>query len=219
MRCSMIKSPRHIPLLVAAVAAFSLQTASAQIPATIHSVSSNLKDVTGFDRTAEYVVDGSGFSDGTHSINPEANMWLNNGTFAEPNDLEPEITFDLGSVQDVASMTVWNYNETLPNRPELLGRGVGSADILVAGEDLVFSTLIASQAFDIAPGVEDVDFGQTIGLNTSARYIKLDILGNSGGDNNFVGLSEVQFNAVPEPASLMGLLLGLAVVTASRRRR
>ncbi|MEZ6121287.1 MAG: hypothetical protein R3C28_32625 [Pirellulaceae bacterium] len=39
---------------------FSNQTV-AQIPATIYSVSSNLKDVSGFDRTAEHVVNGAGF--------------------------------------------------------------------------------------------------------------------------------------------------------------
>lgn len=210
---------KRLTLSIAALVAISFQMASAQIPATIHSVSSNLKDVSGFDRTAEYVVDGAGFAGGTHSINPEGTMWLNNGTFAAPNDLEPEITFDLGSVQDIASMKVWNYNETLPDRSELLGRGVGSADILTAGEDLVFSTLISGQAFDIAPGVEDIDFGQTIDLNTSARYVKLDILGNAGGDNDFIGLSEVQFNAVPEPASLITILVGLAMLTTSRRWR
>ncbi|MFC1757473.1 DUF4457 domain-containing protein [Planctomycetota bacterium] len=214
-----MKCKRRITLLIAALFAINFQMASAQIPATIHSVSSNLKDVAGFDRTAEYVVDESGFSGGTHSINPESTMWLNNGTFAAPNDLEPEITFDLGSLQDIASMKVWNYNESLPNRPELLGRGVGSANILVAGEDLVFSTLISGQAFDIAPGVEDIDFGQTIDLNTSARYVKVDIIGNAGGDNDFVGLSEVQFNAVPEPASLITVLIGLAMLIPSRRRR
>ena len=74
------------------------------IAATIHSVSSNLADSTGFDRTADYVVDLSGWNDGTHVINPEGTMWLNNGVFAEPNDLEPEITFDLGGVTSIESV-------------------------------------------------------------------------------------------------------------------
>ena len=191
----------------------------AQIPATVYSVSSNLKDVTAFDRTAEYVVNEAGFSAGTHSINPEGTMWLNNGTFAAPNDLEPEITFDLGSVQSIGSMKVWNYNETLTGRPELLGRGVGSADILVAGDDLVFTTLISGQVFDPAPGVEDVDFGQSIALNVDARYVKLDIGGNLGGDNNFVGLSEVQFYPVPEPSSVLTLLVGMLLCISAVRRR
>lgn len=214
-----MKFKPQVSLLIATLVAVTFQAASAQIPATIHSVSSNLKDVTAFDRTAEYVVNGAGLTGQNHSITPDGTMWLNNGTFADPNDLEPEITFDLGSVQAIGSMKVWNYNETLPDRPELLGRGVGSADILVAGEDLVFATLISAQAFDTAPGLDDVDFGQTIDLNTSARYVKLDILANAGGDNGFVGLSEVQFNAVPEPASLLTLLIGLAMLTVSKRRR
>lgn len=209
----------RVALCLVASCVMSFQSASGQIPATIHSVSSNLKDVTGFDRTAEYTVNGAGLTGQNHSINPEGTMWLNNGTFAAPNDLEPEITFDLGSVQSVASMKVWNYNETLPGRPELLGRGVGTADILVAGEDLAFTTLIAGQAFNIAPGVEDADFGQTIPLNTDARYVKLDISANAGGDNNFVGLSEVQFNAVPEPSSLLTLIIGLTMLGYSNRRR
>ncbi len=208
-------------LFVAAtlMAALSVETSWSQIPATIHSVSSNLKDVTGFDRTAEYVVDGAGLVGDTHSIGPDGTMWLNTGTFAAPNDLEPEITFDLGSVQTLASMKVWNYNETLPNRAELLERGVGAADILVAGEDLVFSTLISAQPFDIAPGLDDVDFGQVIDLDgANARYVKLDILNNHGGDNDFIGLSEVQFMAVPEPSSCLALFLGIAVLSVSRRR-
>ncbi len=202
------------------VFACSIESAVAQIPASIQSVSSNLGDVSGFDRIADHLVSGAGLVGQTHSINPEGTMWLNTGTFAEPNDLEPEITFDLGSVQPLASMKVWNYNETLPNRPELLGRGVATGDILVAGEDLMFSSLIPNQSFDIAPGVEDVDFGQVIGLmGTDARYVKLDISANHGGDANFVGLSEVQFFAVPEPTGGLALLLGVGTVVCSFRHR
>lgn len=214
-----MKTSVRVSFLIVAMLAMNLESASAQIPAVIHSVSSNLKDSTTFDRTAEYVVNGAGFDAGNHSINPEGTMWLNTGTFADPNDLEPEITFDLGSVQELGSMKVWNYNETLEGRPELLGRGVGSADILIAGEDLVFTTLISGQQFDIAPGVEDVDFGQWIDLNANARYVKLDVLSNAGGDNDFVGLSEVQFYAVPEPASLVSLFVGMVVLSAVRHRR
>jgi hypothetical protein len=200
--------------------AFGVESAVAQIPASIHSVSSNLGDVTGFDRIADHVVSGAGLVGQTHSINPEGTMWLNTGTFTEPNDLEPEITFDLGSVQPLASMKVWNYNESLPNRPELLGRGVATADILVAGEDLTFSTLIPNQAIDIAPGVEDADFGQVIDLlGQDARYVKLDISANHGGDADFVGLSEVQFFAVPEPTGGLALLLGVGMLVCSLRRQ
>jgi hypothetical protein len=218
--CFVWRSPRvWRPLAALAFVALSVGTVGAQIPATIHSVSSNLKDSTAFDRTALYVVNGAGLSGQTHSINPEATMWLNTGTFAQPNDLAPEITFDLGSVVSLASVKVWNYNETLAGRPELLGRGVGTADILVAGEDLAFTTLISQQAFDKAPGLDNVDFGQVINLSgAQARYVKFDVLSNQGGDNNFVGLSEVQFFAVPEPSSVVSLWAGAALVALVRRQ-
>ena len=61
----------------------------------------------------DFVVDLSGWDDDTHSISPEGTMWLNNGTFAEPNDLDPEITFDLGGVVSLDQVKVWNYNEEL----------------------------------------------------------------------------------------------------------
>ena len=164
------------------------------LPATILSVSSNLADHSGFNRTADYVLDLSGWTnEGFHSIGPEGNMWLNTGSFVEPNDLEPEIAFDLGAVVEIDSVKVWNYNETLPGRDELLGRGVAAADILVAGEDLEFTVLAEGVEFDIAPGVEDEDFGQIIDLGVEARYVKFDILSNHDGDNDFVGLSEVIF--------------------------
>ncbi len=121
-------------------------------------------------------------------------MWLNNGSFVEPNDFDPEITFDLGSVRSIDRMKIWNYNETLEGRPELLGRGVSSANILVAGEDQVFTTLISEQDFDVAPGDATIDFGQIVDLmDVQARYVRFEILGNHDGDNDFVGLSEVRF--------------------------
>ena len=73
-------------------------------------------------------------------------------------------------------------------------------DILIAGADGVFSSLIENQAFDEAPGAGDIDFRQTIDLTgVKAQFIKLDISGNLGGDNDFVGLSEVQFEGTLSP--------------------
>lgn len=162
---------------------------------SIHEVSSNLGDNTNFNRTAEHIISGAGLneSEQAHSINPEGTMWLNNGSFAEPIDLEPFITFDLGSVVDVDSVKIWNYNETLEGRPELLGRGVATMDILVAGEDLQFQTLLSEVELEIAPGFEDEDFSESFDLGVAARYVRFEILSNHEGDNDFVGLSEVRF--------------------------
>lgn len=192
------------------------------LPTTIASVSSNL---AGFNRNAAYAVSGAGLDYGdTHTIAPDGNMWLNQGTFGgDPSihDLAPEITFDLGSVQKIATMKIWNYNETVPGREdELLGRGVAMTDVLVAGEDQVFFPLYTFLEIDRANGDSTVDFSQSFDMGgVMARYVKLDILSNHGGDNNFVGLSEVQFFGVPEPSTYALAAVGLATLAFARRRR
>jgi hypothetical protein len=182
----------------------------APIPATVSDASSQ---IAGFDRGFAHAVDGSGllFAD-AHSVVPDGTMWLSGGTFGAEIDVEPEITFDLGSVKDIDRMKIWNYNEYRPDLPdrleELLGRGVKKTDILIAGEDGVFTTLVQGLELKRAPeGGDTVDFSETIDFNGArARYVKLDILSNHNGRDftdplgddllqNFAGLSEVQFFA------------------------
>src|SRR5205814_1319589 len=111
-----------------------------------------------------------------------------------PNDLNPSIQFDLGSVQPIRWMRVWNYNEFIAGRPELLSRGVSRADVLVAETNGGFATLLSGQSFAKAPGTQ-TDFSETFDFGgVRAQFVRLEKLTNfPGGDNNFVGLSEVQF--------------------------
>jgi hypothetical protein len=195
------------------------------LTATIHSVSSEL--VTGFNRGAVNVVNGSGLNpDGSHSIAPDANMWLNagNGCCGDaPDPLQPgaEIAFDLGSVVALDRMKIWNYNETLPDRTELLGRGARLADVLISDDGVTFVPLLEDVTLAMAPGTADVDFGEVIELfGAEAQYVKLSIKDNFDvGDNDFIGLSEVQFYQVPEPSSLMLVLFGMIACLRFRGRR
>jgi hypothetical protein len=183
----------------------------APIPATVSQVSSEIG--APFDRGSAHVVDGSGllYAD-AHSAVPDGTMWLSGGTFGAEIDVEPEITFDLGSVKDIGRMKIWNYNEYRPDLPdrlqELLGRGVKETNILIAGEDGVFTTLLSEYELERAPeGGDTMDFSETIDFGgVRARYVKLDILSNHNGRDftdptgddglqNFAGLSEVQFFA------------------------
>jgi len=177
------------------------------------------------------VLDGSGFDEalGTHTVTPDGTagggMWLNNGTFAAPNDPNAPgavITFDLGGSTALNSVTVWNYNETA--RPDLVNRGANAAQILVASEEGGAFTSLGDFNFTVAPGVADQNFGQIIDLSTfpeagDARLVRFNITSNHGGDNNFVGLSEVRFDGtqVPEPSAGILALIGLA--GCLRRRR
>jgi hypothetical protein len=197
------------------------ETRDLPIPATVSDVSSS---IFGFNRDASYAVNGAGLGGTMHSRTPNGSMWLNQGTFAnvpaEEFDTDPYIVFDVGSEKSLDRMVVWNYNEFIPNGAGLLNRGIKTADILVAGEDGVFTPFIVGQELTIAPGTDDVDFSQAIDLaGTTARYIKLDNLVNYGDVDNFVGLSEVQFYAVPEPTSIALLAIAFGALGVVRRFR
>ncbi|MCA9265007.1 MAG: DUF4457 domain-containing protein [Planctomycetales bacterium] len=212
----------------------SPQPALSHLPATIHSVSSELgrDDTTPFTRFADNLVNGSGVIGDWHGLNPDTSMWLSDGTFTSTDpamqDLAPEITFDLGELSSVDAMKVWNYNEYLVGRPELANRGVNEVEILVAGDDQVFQSL-GTYFFDPATNpdgsadtVNVLNLAQWIDLGgVEARYVKFDIVSSHGGDNGFVGLSEVQFFGapVPEPAScLLAMVSGLFVLATRRRK-
>ena len=175
-------------------------------PIEITEVSASSELVDGFDRAAMHIVNGSGLGYGdSHTLTPDGDMWLSNGTFSEPNDRAPELTFDFGEVKVLDYMKVWNYNESLEGRDDLLGRGVKSMDVYFAGEDGDFSLVYPELELSIAPGETDSDFGEVFTLaELEARYIRFDILsnhngvgsfdaGDDDGQANFAGLSEVQF--------------------------
>ncbi|HXI53382.1 MAG TPA: lamin tail domain-containing protein, partial [Candidatus Saccharimonadales bacterium] len=151
--------------------------------------------VAGVDaRQAINTVNGAGLTGNAHGITPGGTMWLSHGTAVAPFDLNPQITFDLGNAWPLRLMKVWNYNEFLPGRPDLLARGVASGNILAGLATNALSPLFTGQTFNIAPGTVS-DFSQAIELGgVTARYVRLDQLTNfPGGDARFVGLSEVQF--------------------------
>ena len=148
-----------------------------------------------WSRDAIHAIDGSGLSDsGSHVISPDGYMWLSEGTLTG-NDIDPFIQFDLGFVQRLDHLKVWNYNESLAGRPELLDRGIQSADVYVAGNDQVFELAISQQLFSKAPGNDFDDFSQLIDMGgVEARYIRFDnIVAFPGADSNLVGLSEIEF--------------------------
>ena len=162
----------------------------------------------GFNRPAEFMLDGSGVNvgAGSHTIVPDGFMWLTAGNgFGSGTDTDPFVVFDLGQPRDVTSMRIWNYNEDLPNRPELLGRGVDEFEVLVSENvDGPFNSL-GIFSLDVAPGLDDEDFAEMFPLAGAAgiQFIKFDILSNHNGisyptdltdpDFAFAGLSEVQF--------------------------
>ena len=170
---------------------------------TIEDVSS---EIAGFNRLAVYTVDGSGFEPngpGTHSLAADGGMWLNQGVFAtgtpDPLSTPPFITYDLGATYDLNGFTVWNYNET-----GITSRGANAVTISVAASEGGAFTVVTTTTFDEAPNDAITDFGQFIDLSSfgaagNVRLVRIEITSNHGGDNEFVGLSEIRFDGQPAP--------------------
>lgn len=193
---------------------------------TIEDVSSEL--TTSFNRDADYVLDGSGLTGGQHGTTPDGTMWLNSGNGCCGDPADPTsggtgavVTFDLGANYDLTSFHVWNYNE---GGGSFRFRGADDVEILVASSDVspVFSS-IANENFAVATGAATYA-GEMINLIASnVRLVRFNITSNHGGGDEFIGLSEIQFEGeetlVPEPASiLVWCLLGLVFTTIGWRR-
>lgn len=179
--------------------------------------------IEGFSRVAANTTDGVGRT----TIVPEGvaglieGMWLSNGTFRQPHDTDPEITFDLGESFYLDEMVLYNYNEYHPS-VDLLTRGVNEVDLYTSTDGVGFD-LLGSEQFAKGTG-DETNPGQSMMLGgIEARYVKLDIISNHGDANWFAGLNEVDFygTVVPEPSTTALLAVGAAglLLLGIRRRR
>ncbi len=122
--------------------------------------------------------------------------------------------YDLEANYYLDSLKVWNYNDA-----GNLGIGAKDVKISVASSEGGAFTDIWTGQFDQAPGLDNVDFGQVIDLNTAdVRLVRFDITSNYGftARGGLTGFSEVRF-ATPEPSSTA--LLGLGGLALMLRRK
>jgi autotransporter-associated beta strand protein len=91
---------------------------AAIIDPLVYSVTSEL---AGYGRQAIHTVDGSGLTAGPSGILGAADStvdngssgveWTTDGNWANPNDLNPAIIYDLGGFVNLQTIRIWNYNE------------------------------------------------------------------------------------------------------------
>jgi hypothetical protein len=139
------------------------------------------------------------------------------------------LDIDLGAVYQLSDMYVWNYNGNSPDWPHEADTGWYDAKIEYSVDGVSYSYLSDNILSINWPG--DPEYGvwpyhktDTIDLaGITAQHIRLTntqnwvIPGETGGNPNYRILSEVAFEVVPEPASLM--LLGLGSLALIRKRR
>lgn len=189
----------------------------------------------GFNRNANNLIDNLELTttdpDGAAFVAGDGGMWLSVGTgFGQGNDADPQLTFNLGSVQPIGEMAVYNYNE--PANAATIRRGVQQMRVLVS-DDNFGGDIRDLGIFNLTLGTGNaLNPGQLFSLgNVQAQYVRFDILSNFNGavypgglnnvDFNFVGLNEVQFFQgqiqVPEPATGLLVLAGLPLLMRRRR--
>lgn len=154
----------------------------------------------GQTRAAVNCINGSGLSNGTHTTSTVNTMWMTNGTVLTPNDpLPAQITFDLGSTQNLTAIHVWNLNEA----GTAINRGAKTVEILVAATAGGTFTSAGTYTFNQASGLV-TEAGQDIPfVSNGVRQIRFNITANWGSTSGYAGLSEVKFYndqpALPTP--------------------
>jgi hypothetical protein len=126
-----------------------------------------------------------------HSVDP-ANMWRSG-----KGDTATWLEFDLGEVQSLSAVCLWNHNDAW-----FTDRGVRKADISIWRQDAGWRKIHDDLALEQAQGSDDYDEPMVVRLDgVKAQKIRFDDLA-SFGDPDYIGLSEVQFFAPLGPQAV-----------------
>lgn len=210
--------------LLAALATAGLLAGSAQAGLITGVTATSNSEEIGFGRLAIKAVDGTGMTSATTHSNSASTMWMSEVGQATSTSSDVYLLIDLGAVYAVDSFTVWNYNEDASAGRDNT-RGVNAVVIeygtSVTGSDIDSAATLAgvTNFARASPNRFNNFTGELFDPAGSftARFIKINVDSNHGGNSNVVGLAEIQFTAVPEPSSLSLLALGGLLV--ARRRR
>ena len=176
------------------------------------------------------LINGSGLDvntpSGLHDNHPGAATMWTAGTGGLAADVDNTwVEFDLGGVYDLMNARIWQYNQN-----SLPGRQLRQFDILVSPNLVDPFTLVASNVelsqFATTPGPFDAPATPGIpaqlfaagSLGVQRVRFELDTAW-SGSPGEFVGLSEVKFEVVPEPTAGAVLLIGSGLLAMRRRHR
>ena len=141
-------------------------------------------------------------------------LWRDNEGISGVNISGAELTFDLGTDQDVNLIKVWNYNESGQTV-----RSIKNLEIWASDDDSTYTQVGGTWTLDQARDAAIASDQTVLALpQLNTRYVQFRPLTVYGNSNNFYGIGEVQFyNVVPEPATMS--LLAIGGIAMLRRRR
>jgi hypothetical protein len=190
-------------ILAAAIATAATASAAAAVftPVSVTASSTFI-----FNYQPEFLIDGSGLTNGLHDGN-FLNHWMS-GTTGE----KATLTFDLGDSVRLTQARIWQYNVDFG-----LNRGARNVEVFVSDDGIDYS-LAGAGVLAQANGISTA--AQIIGIDGRGRFVRLDLLDNYGDRFTWTGLAEVRFGGVvPEPASWALMIAGFGIVGVAARRR
>jgi hypothetical protein len=124
-------------------------------------------------------------------------------------------TFNLGSLQTVQQIYIWNLSQ--PNNNNF-GRAV--KDFTLETSATSGGTFLPAGSFTLTRPTENpwrVEAFSLTGNKTGVQFVRLNVLNNYQNGND-PGLGEVRFDNVPEPGTFATLLGGAGLLGMLRRR-
>lgn len=213
-------------LLAAAVIAGFAGVSQAAIITPVGVTTTDPTDVAGL--VVGNLIDGSGLSGAVLTEADAATVThagqvfgdgTNENTYTIADPAQPTLTFDLGGTFNVGQVFIWNYHDIDGFFGSTLS-GNGAATAVVSFSNDGGATY--SGAVNINPAEAPTTVGTAASSsahalgNVTADHVRIQLLTHfAGGDR--IGLGEVVFSTVPEPASLG--LMGLGAVAMLSRKR
>ena len=163
----------------------------------------------------ENLINGSGLTGGLHD-GDYASMWMTDlGVDAAT------LTFDLGEVFNLSNIQVWNYNFGREEFASTLDRASKAFTLSISLDGLNYTQVLSGE---FARGTGAPLAAETFAFSGVGRYVQLSLNGNHAQYPEYygyapVGLSEVRFGAVPEPATWALLIAGFGATGVALRRR
>ena len=144
-----------------------------------------------------HLIDGSGLQDADNDGLREHSTRLQDMWLSEKGQTTGWVQFDLGAVQKLGTICLWNCNERWHTN-----RGVKTADISIWTESAGWQKIRDDIELFVGEGTDDYDEPMVVQLDgVEAQKIRLDELTNLG-DAEHIGLSEVQFFEVRGPKAV-----------------